>query len=300
MCYRQGMDTRRTPRTRFAHRGAARLAYDPGSPPGEAADAPVVLLLHDLLADRTSLGVLQRALAVHYRVIAPDARGHGASASLANQWYTIGELAADTLAILDAEGITACHVIGLGLGGTTAFELARRHAERVRSLVLIEPALFGILDTHPDPAVRAARQELRARDRAAGDLAYQGRTANALDAYLAPRWGQEWRSLMTRPHLAMIYRHAAALAALAPALDAYDITPSTAAEVRTLTMVLASEGQPLLQHTAARLAAVLPNARLVPLPGRVGAQPGHDTTPALAISAIARFLAEAGGASLHL
>lgn len=275
--------------TRFAHRGTARLAYDPGESrtPGQHGDA--ILLLHDLLADRSSVRPFSEALLPGYRVIAPDARGHGASASLANQWYTVGELAADALAILDAEGITTCHVIGHGLGGATAFELARRHADRVRSLALIDPALFGILDTHPDPAIRAARQKQRTHDRAAGDLAYQGRTAKALDAYLAPRWGHEWRSLMTRPHLAMIYRHAAALAALVPALDAYDITPRSAAEVETRTLVLTGEGQPLLQHAAARLAAVLPKAEFVRLPGIVNFQPGNGATLAAAADAIERF-----------
>jgi 3-oxoadipate enol-lactonase len=293
------MDTRRPPRTRFAHRGAARLAYDPGEPLFDQVHGQAVLLLHDLLADRSSLGVLQHALAAHYRVIAPDARGHGASASLANQWYTIGELATDALAILDAEQISTCHVIGYGLGGATAFELARRHPGRVRSLVLIEPALYAVLDTHSDPAVRAARQELRAQDRAAGELAYKGLMDKALDAYLAPRWGQEWRSRMTRPQLAALYRHAGALAALLPALDAYDPSPAAAAEVQVPTMVIAGEGEPLLSQAATRLAALLPNAVLLQLPEPVSLQPGSDTRPAPAADAIARFLAEAGGASLH-
>src|SRR5688572_23544647 len=95
------MSTSRPGVTRFATRQNARVAYDPGTPvPG---DAPPFVLLHDLLADRTAWNPLRDILANHHRVIVPDARGHGASPTLVNQWYTVAELAADLLAVLDAE-----------------------------------------------------------------------------------------------------------------------------------------------------------------------------------------------------
>ncbi|MER3439165.1 MAG: hypothetical protein C4346_17130 [Chloroflexota bacterium] len=291
------MGTTRLPRTRFAHRGAARLAYDPGDPPAGAADAPVVLLLHDLLADRSSLAALQDAFAAHYRVIAPDARGHGASASLVNQWYTVGELAADAIAILDAEQVVACHVAGHGLGGAVAIELARRDPGRTHSLVLIEPSVFAVLDSDPDPAVRASRQERREQDRAAGDLAYKGLTEKALDAYLTPRWGDGWRSRMSRSQLATLYRHAGALAALLPALDAYDFSPASAAEVQVRTLILAGEGAPLNDQAARRLATLLPYAEFVQLPGVASFQPANGAALAAAGDAIARFLGWGLGSS---
>ncbi|GIW04547.1 MAG: hypothetical protein KatS3mg059_1167 [Thermomicrobiales bacterium] len=265
------------------------MAYDPGEPPLSQPDGDTVLVLHDLLADRSSLGALQEAFSAHHRVIVPDARGHGASASLANQWYTIGELSADASAILDAEGITSCHVLGHGLGGAIAIELARREPGRVRSLVLIEPSVFAVLESHPDPAVRARHRERREHDRTAGDLAYKGLTEKALDAYLTPRWGDGWRSRLTRPQIAALYRHAGALAALLPALDAYDFSPASAAEVPVLTLVIAGEGDSLLAHAARRLAALLPNAEFVRLPEVVTFQPRNGTALAAAVDAIERF-----------
>jgi pimeloyl-ACP methyl ester carboxylesterase len=94
---------------------------------------------------------------------------------------------------------------------------------------------------------------------------------------------------MTRPQLAALYRHSRALAALLPALDAYDFSPAAAAEVQVPTMVIAGEGEPLLSQAATRLAALLPNAVLFQLPEPVSFQPGTYATLAAAVDAIERF-----------
>jgi pimeloyl-ACP methyl ester carboxylesterase len=210
------MDAPRAGATRFSQRHNSRIAYDPGSPPG-MDDAPIVLLLHDLLADRGEFAAQRATLASAARVIVPDARGHGASATLANQWYTVAELAMDAQAILDLERVRRAHVVGHGLGAAAAFELARRAPDRVATLTLVEPALYAILDNDPDPAVVGLRNELRANDRAAADDAYKGLLDKALDTYVRPRWGAGWRERVPRPRLAAVRRHAAALAGLLPA-----------------------------------------------------------------------------------
>src|SRR5215218_3942955 len=56
--------------TRFAMRGNTRIAYDPGSPP--SPDAPVVVMLHALLADRSDFVTQRDALRDRFRVILPD------------------------------------------------------------------------------------------------------------------------------------------------------------------------------------------------------------------------------------
>jgi 3-oxoadipate enol-lactonase len=50
--------------------------------------------------------------------------------------YSIEQLAADALGVLDAAGEASAHVYGISLGGVVAQELALRAPERVRSLVL--------------------------------------------------------------------------------------------------------------------------------------------------------------------
>jgi pimeloyl-ACP methyl ester carboxylesterase len=60
--------------------------------------------------------------------------------------YTLGDLAADTLGLLDALGIESAHLVGLSMGGMIVQEVALRAPHRVRSLVsmhssTLEPGL---------------------------------------------------------------------------------------------------------------------------------------------------------------
>jgi len=109
------------------------------------------------------------------RLVAPDARGHGESGRPADG-YAPADFAADALAVLDAIGIARAVVVGHSMGGLHAINLAARHPERVRALVIV--------DASPDPmpagAERAQRlltgRPARFRDRAEA-RAYLERTS---------------------------------------------------------------------------------------------------------------------------
>jgi pimeloyl-ACP methyl ester carboxylesterase len=74
-------------------------------------------------------------LAEHHRLIMFDNRGAGRS-SAPDEPYTIPQMAADTLGLLDALDVARAHVFGISMGGMIAQELAVEHPERVTSLVL--------------------------------------------------------------------------------------------------------------------------------------------------------------------
>jgi pimeloyl-ACP methyl ester carboxylesterase len=244
-------------RIRFALRRNSRLAYRAS---GAWEERPAVFL-HDLLFTQTAFSALAAP------GLAVDLRGHGASASLANQWIAVTELADDLAAVLDAESIESAHLVGHGLGGAIAVEFARKHPNRARSLVLIEPNLPAVLDHDLDRGARSIRDELRASDRDAGEAAYKGLIDKALDGYLAPRFGPDWRDGAAKARSAAIRRSAGALAGMLPALDAYAPSRADLAQIATPTLVLIGpDASPINQLIAARLTALLPNAERAEFP----------------------------------
>lgn len=66
---------------------------------------------------------------VHYPAGAPE--------------YTMNDLMADAVGIIDAFGLGRVHVVGISMGGDIALQLGLRHADRVASLTLLSTSLAG-------------------------------------------------------------------------------------------------------------------------------------------------------------
>lgn len=105
----------------------------------EGAGPRSVLLLHNLCEDIDvwwERGWAQ-ALARHRRVIAFDARGHGASTKPTEPFqYTAFSRVMDALAVIDVLDCQAVDVVGYAMGAWTAMQLAARMPGRIRSLVV--------------------------------------------------------------------------------------------------------------------------------------------------------------------
>jgi len=81
------------------------------------------------------------ALATEYRVIAPDARGHGRSTNPSGT-FTHALCAGDLFALLDHLGVGRFKAVGLSLGGNTLLHVATQQPERVAAMVLIGAASY--------------------------------------------------------------------------------------------------------------------------------------------------------------
>lgn len=118
-------------RLRLPGRGTTSYREVPG-PPG----APTVLLLHGWLATG-ALNWFQafEPLGEHFRVIAPDLRGHGAGIRSARR-FRLADCADDMGALVAQLDLGPVIAAGYSMGGPVAQLLWRQHPERVSGLVL--------------------------------------------------------------------------------------------------------------------------------------------------------------------
>lgn len=105
-----------------------------------------IVFLPGGFAARDTFGRQVRVLADRYRLLLRDLRGHNGSEVRLPPDYSIPTTEVDdTLRVLDAAGIDRTHVIAHSSGGAFAFAFARRHPERIRRLILIEPTLVQLV-----------------------------------------------------------------------------------------------------------------------------------------------------------
>jgi pimeloyl-ACP methyl ester carboxylesterase len=94
-----------------------------------------LLMIHGLGYGKWGWSWNAPPLAERFHVVTFDNRGIGGSDAPAGP-YTVAQLAADSVALLDALGIRRAHVIGTSLGGFIAQHMAVEYPERVDRLVL--------------------------------------------------------------------------------------------------------------------------------------------------------------------
>jgi len=114
------------------------LGLGPASAPlhyERTGSGPPVLLITGLGLSGGAWWRTVPVLARGLEVITFDNRGVGRSRGLFHT-YTTEAMSDDAVSVLDAAGVECAHVYGISLGGMVAQQLAIRHPERVRSLVL--------------------------------------------------------------------------------------------------------------------------------------------------------------------
>jgi pimeloyl-ACP methyl ester carboxylesterase len=222
-----------------------------------------VVLLHGLTASRRYVVMGSKALERSgHRVVAYDARGHGASAPAGDPAaYRYEDLAADLVAVLDELAVERAVLAGASMGAHTALRVALDAPERVAGLVVITPAY--------DPVEHADERRLVRWD-ALSDALREGGVEGFVAAYGLEDVPQAWRDTMDtvlRQRLA-VHEHPGAVAdALravprsAPFADLHALEGIEVPAVVVASRDEADPGHPLALGAA--YAELLPRGRLV-------------------------------------
>jgi 3-oxoadipate enol-lactonase len=94
-----------------------------------------LLLISGLATDLRIWACQRLVFGRRFRCIAIDNRGSGRSGKPDGP-YTLEQMAADAVAVLDAEGVGRAHVVGHSMGSYIAQVMAVQHPDRLRSLTL--------------------------------------------------------------------------------------------------------------------------------------------------------------------
>lgn len=101
-----------------------------------------IVLLHGFTLDHRMWQAAATLLAEQFRVIVPDARGHGRS-DIPLSDYSRADRILDLCDLLDFLELEAVDLVGLSMGGSTAIGMGLQHARRLRSLTLVATGAAG-------------------------------------------------------------------------------------------------------------------------------------------------------------
>ena len=129
-------------------------------------DGQPLVLLHSAFVDHTQFDDLVPGLAdLGFRVIAPDARGHGRSANASRRFRQTDDLAA---LIRHLELPSPAVLVGVSMGALIAIDTAIEHPELVSALIV---SGRGICEPAHDDPWSMERKQAQAEAMAAGDIA---------------------------------------------------------------------------------------------------------------------------------
>ncbi|GAB3284164.1 alpha/beta hydrolase [Sinomonas notoginsengisoli] len=223
-----------------------------------AGEGPAVVLLHGSALSKAIWRGLGYVRALDgFRVVRVDLRGHGRSGKpdYADA-YRMTSHTGDVLAVLDAEGIHRAHLVGYSLGSRVAFSLAATVPDRITSLTAlggtyrpqggeVAKVFFpGYLEALQTGRIEAFVEGLDAAGKRVDPATRQAFLANDPAALSACFTGTE---------------------------EDPGLPEAVVAQLTLPALLMAGTRDPQRLADSRRAAELMPNARLVELPGRTHA-----------------------------
>ena len=258
---------------------AATVVQAGKTPSGIAYDVqgsgPVVILLSGSNLDRRMWNREAAWLSKTHTVVRYDLRAHGQSDTATAPFSHLGDL----ISVMDALKIQKAALIGLSAGSAIALDAALDHPDRVERIVLSGPAPSGYVSKTPLPFLGDMFAALKA-----GDYKKVSEVLLATSVFAAPPDAQPLVRQMVTENDGMWTVKRELMLAPKPAVDRL-------ASVRVPTLVLVGDKDEFQREPAELLAARIPGARLVVVPG--GGHLLNLTSPKEFDAAIIAFLPNA-------
>ena len=218
----------------------------------------------------------EKLVARGYHVIRFDNRDTGLSTWFkSGDRYTLKDMAADAMAVLDAVGASEAHVVGVSMGGMIVQRIAIDYPKRVLSLTSIMSAPSGDVVATPEAmAVISNPPPDPAADYEAF-VAHGMRNARTIGSPGYPRTDAELRERVAAEHARAF--NPSGVGRQRQAIGADGDRTGELRRLNVPTVVLHGEDDPLVQPVGGRdTAEAIPDAELRLIPGM-----GHDLPPAL-------------------
>jgi pimeloyl-ACP methyl ester carboxylesterase len=176
-----------------------------------------------------------------YRLIAPDARGHGRSTNPEKN-ITHRQCAHDTLALLDHLGIQRCRAIGVSMGGNILLHMATLQPERIGAMVVVSATM------HFPKQARALMRAFPVENQPASEWETMRRRHKHGDAQIVALWQQ--------------------CRALKDSHDDMNFTSADLAQISASTLIVYGDRDPLYPvEMAVEMYRAIPKAALWVVPG---------------------------------
>ncbi len=233
--------------------------------------APPVVLLHAYLQHSRTWDTLAGSLADRFRVLALDQRGHGESA-WAEDYHEL-RLVGDLAGFADALELDRFAVVGFSIGGTAAGSYAALYPERVHRAILLECFTAGD-DQGDEPwlqEMRAHLATLRSLPASVADPLEAAAAFRPLAPYAQDDDLQRWMrdGLVEDRNGRWTWRYDPEFREPGPKSRLVAPMPAFLHRLGGLTcpVLLVVGADSWMVAPTARAAAVIPNARVVAIPG---------------------------------